>query len=378
MRQRRTLFRNLPTDYDAIRKFDFGICLHGHTMHSRENLGFIERFVEGTPLLVALTRDLLRQFRERHGRKLDFSRAYWTVSISPQQAYAIEKGQIENALDLASMVSITDHDDIEAGMALHSDDPRHIPVSLEWTIHFPPAYLHVGVHNLPAAEARMVMGALANYTAAPEESKLAGLFELLDQFPEVLVVLNHPLWEMEPIGERGVRDMVRTFLARYGRWIHALEINGMRPWGENRSVLEMAQDLNYPVVSGGDRHGCEPSALLNLTNASTFAEFVTEVRAGAAGEIATMPQYREPYNLRVLQVVWDVLRSDRGLSGEERRWPERVFFELADGVPRPLSQCWKGEPPRLRLMTGLTQALEARPLRAALRLALAGEEMEAL
>jgi len=377
MRHPRTVIRNLPTDYSAIHKFDFGISLHGHTIHSRENLGFISRFVEGTPILVAFTRNLLQRYRERHGKKLDFSRAYWTVAISPPQAYAIEKEQIENSLDLASMVSLTDHDDIEAGMALHSGDPRHIPVSMEWTVPFPPAYLHIGIHNLPPAEARMIMSALAGYTAAPEEAKLAGLFELLSQYPDVLLVLNHPLWEMEPIGERGVRDMVRTFLARYGQWIHALEVNGMRPWPENRLVLEMARSLNYPVVSGGDRHGCEPSALLNLTNAATFAEFVTEVREGADCEIVAMPQYREPYNLRVLQIVWDVLRSERGLAGEERRWTERVFFELADGVSRPLSQCWKGEPTQLRLATGLALALEAPPLRAALRLAFAGEEKEA-
>ena len=377
MQHPRTVFRNLPADGNVIRKFDFGVSLHGHTNHSRENLGFIERFVEGTPILVALTRDALRRYREMHGKKLDFSRAYWTAPISPLHAFEIEKWQIEDALDLASMVSLTDHDDIEAGMCLHSNDPRHIPVSLEWTIPFPPAYLHVGVHNLPPAQAREIMSELVSYTATPEESRLASLFEHLDHFPGTLVVLNHPLWEMEPIGERAVRDMVRTFLARYGRWIHALEVNGMRPWPENRLVLEMAQNLNYPVVSGGDRHGCEPSAMLNLTNASTFAEFVSEVRKGAASEIVTMPQYREPYNLRVMQVVWDVLRNDRDLAGEERRWTERVFFELVDGAPKPLSQCWKGEPTELKLMTGFTMALEARPLRAALRMAFAGEEREA-
>ncbi len=67
--------------------------------HSRENLGFIERFVEEIPILAALTRDALRRYRERHGKKLDFSRAYWTAPISAQQAYAIEKGQIEKSLD---------------------------------------------------------------------------------------------------------------------------------------------------------------------------------------------------------------------------------------------------------------------------------------
>ena len=263
-------------------------------------------------------------------------------------------------------------------MSLHGDGPQHIPVSLEWTVPFPPGELHIGVHNLPPGDARQIMSALSSYTVAPEESKLAGLFEHLDQFREVLVVLNHPLWEMDPIGERAVWGMVRTFLARYGRWVHALEVNGLRPWAENRRVIEMARNLNYPLVSGGDRHGCEPSAMLNLTNAATFAEFVSQVREGGACEIVTMPQYREPLNLRILQVVWDVPRDDRGLAGEERRWTERVFFELADGAPKPLSQCWKGEPPELRLMMGFTRALEAPPLRAALRLAFAGGERGAL
>jgi hypothetical protein len=378
MRQRRTVFRNALSDHDLIRKFDFGISLHGHTHHSRENLGFIERIVEGTPVLAALTRDALRRYRELHGKKLDFSRAYWTAPVSPEQAYAIEKQQIERTLDLASMVSITDHDDIEAGLALYPCDPRHVPISLEWTVPFPPAYLHVGIHNLPSTEARETMARLAGYTATPDESKLVDIFEHLDHFPGTLLVLNHPLWEMEPIGERAVRDMVRNFLARFGRWMHAVEVNGMRPWSENRLVLDLAHNLNYPIVSGGDRHGCEPAAMLNLTSAATFAEFVREVREGAQSEIVTMPQYREPFNLRVLQVVWDVLRSDRTLAGEERRWTERVFFELVDGVPKPLSQCWEDEPTEVRLMTGFTRALEARPFRAALRLAFAGEKRELL
>jgi hypothetical protein len=80
----------------------------------------------------------------------------------------------------------------------------------------------------------------------------------------------------------------------------------------------------------------------------------------------------------VLQVVWDILRNDRGMAGEESRWTERVFFELVDGVPMPLSQCWEYEPTELRLMTGFTRALEARPLRAVLRLAFAGEERNTL
>ena len=30
------------------------------------------------------------------------------------------------------------------------------------------------------------------------------------------------------------------------------------------------------MISGGDRHACEPAACLNLTNAASFGEFVAE------------------------------------------------------------------------------------------------------
>jgi hypothetical protein len=59
--------------------------------------------------------------------------------------------------------------------------------------------------------------------------------------------------------------------------------------------------------------------MLNLPNAATFAEFVSEIRDGAACEIVAMPHYRESYNLRLLQIVWDVLRSARGLTVARRR-----------------------------------------------------------
>jgi len=32
------------------------------------------------------------------------------------------------------------------------------------------------------------------------------------------------------------------------------------------------------LVSGGDRHGVEPNANINLTNATSFTEFVHEIR----------------------------------------------------------------------------------------------------
>ena len=48
------------------------------------------------------------------------------------------------------MVSITDHDDINAPMLLRSLESAlgAIPVSVEWTVPFHETSFHIGIHNL--------------------------------------------------------------------------------------------------------------------------------------------------------------------------------------------------------------------------------------
>ena len=43
-------------------------------------------------------------------------------------------------------------------------------------------------------------------------------------------------------------------------------------------AMELAEEFQTTAVSGGDRHGTEPNAVLNLTNAGVFGEFAHEVR----------------------------------------------------------------------------------------------------
>ena len=84
-------------------------------------------------------------------------------------------------------------------------------------------------------------------------------------------------------GKRGRRDS-RSFTGRLlessGEFIHALELNGLRPWEENQQVISVAKASDRTLVSGGDRHGCEPASVVNVTGASSFSEFAAEVRAG--------------------------------------------------------------------------------------------------
>jgi hypothetical protein len=72
-------------------------------------------------------------------------------------------------------------------------------------------------------------------------------------------------------------------IERYGRVIHALEYNGMRQRRENDRVLELARHVRKPVVGGGDSHLLAPSsALCASPTATTYSEFIEEVRGGHA------------------------------------------------------------------------------------------------
>lgn len=111
------------------------------------------------------------------------------------------------------------------------------------------------------------------------EDTLSDLLALLDHVPDTLLVLNHPRWDVARVGAAQHASSLRSFLARHRPWIHALEINGLRSWSENREVLRMGEEYDLPVVAGGDRHGCRPTTLLNLTQAATWADFVAEIRS---------------------------------------------------------------------------------------------------
>jgi hypothetical protein len=164
--------------------------------------------------------------------------------------------------------------------------------------------------------------------------------------------------------------MLHSFLRSYGSYIHALEVSGLRPWPENEQVLQMAEDLCVPVVSGGDRHGWEASTMLNLTRARSFSGFVAEIRQDGLSEIVVMPNYQQPFGLRMMQVAWDVLRDYPRHPCICAHWTDRVFFECDDGAVRPLSHCFKnGLPQELRLLTGAMRQLERQPWRTLLHAA---------
>jgi len=200
-------------------------------------------------------------------------------------------------------------------------------------------------------------------------AELGQLLEALDGDPGVLIVLNHPLWDMAGIGAAKTYALVKEFLRNYGHRIHALEMNGLRSWQENLGAVSLAKEWDHPVVAGGDRHGLEPNATINLTRAATFAEFATEIRVERSSDIAVLPQYKEPLAFRHLLTAWDAVREHPKFI-DKQRWEARVFVLCYDGVERPLSAVWKkGAPAWIDPCLNVVGLLASPPVRTAARLA---------
>ncbi|MGD0157280.1 MAG: hypothetical protein ABSB50_14375 [Terracidiphilus sp.] len=336
-------------DKDVPKGFRTGVSLHSHTNQSRETLDFLANFGNQYPVMRPLLSRLERRAEQMHGIRVDYAASYWTPPMTPKLAFDLEMRQIEK-LGLAPMVSITDHDNIKAPMLLRTvPSARQIPVSVEWSAPYGGAQsFHLGVHNLPSARAAQWMASLEDLTAHPSDARLTEILVALDREPNVLVVFNHPMWDLYLIGKEKHQFLVNEFLQKNGAYIHALELNGLRNWDENRAVRRLAEKWNMVLISGGDRHGVEPNANVNLTNATTFTEFVHEVRREKKSNVLFMQQYAEPWKHRIMRSAIDAIRHYPEFPQGSRSWDDRVFHPDASGTVRPLHELWPhGSAPRL-------------------------------
>lgn len=358
---------------DFRRRFKTGVSLHCHTQHSKELLEFVPHVAAKIPIVSVFWERERKGYIERHGKPMDFADAHWTPPLAPNQVYDLETAQI-NSLDLDALVSITDHDDIKAGkrVRVEHQNGADAPISLEWTVPFEEGHFHVGVHNLPHARADEITKDLLDFTFAKkrelkfEENHLNELFALLNEIPDVLIVLNHPLWDIEIVGKPRHNVLLDAFLAKYARWIHAFELNGFRSWSENRRVVEMAEAFGFPVVSGGDRHGCQPNSVVNLSTSKSFGEFVEQIRRDKFSQIVLMPQYRRPLGWRQLETFADILKKYPDYEEDRRHWTGRVNVTTEETGLVPLSHFWAtGGPLWLKAATWTLGALGsplARPM----------------
>ena len=330
----------------ATANFRAAVSLHSHTLHSKESLDFLDRLAGDRRWLDACIGRAKRSYLRRNGRPLDFRRGWWTPPLSPHAAWALEKNQIESRLGLSALVSLTDHDDVEAPLSLHVlEECAGVPISVEWTVPYEGTFFHLGIHNLPAERARECMSLLGAFTRKPDPVVLISLLAYLSATPDLLVVFNHPCWDESRVGPGRHRELVEQFIGRHGDYIHAIEFNGLRPVSENRLAVRLAEESCKPLISGGDRHGLEPNEVLNLTNASTFSEFVSEVRAGFS-LVLIMGHFFEPFALRVFRTVEDALGTHRHHGLGWHAWSDRVFYEGEDGVTRSLTQLLAERHPR--------------------------------
>ena len=350
--------------------FRTGVSLHSHTLHSQETLAFIDRLADRSRLCRLWLQHGRTQYKQAQGTALDLNSGWWTPPLAPYDAWSLERQHIENLLDRSALVSLTDHDDIEAPLALRVLQPcRHLPVSVEWTVPYGPTFFHLGVHNLAPERARGIMAELQAFTESGRTADLGELLSTLAANRGTLIVFNHPCWDENAIGQEAHMQWATQFIKHYGEYLHALELNGLRPWAENREVIRLGFACEKPLISGGDRHAVEPNTILDLTDATTFSEYVEQVRSGWTNVLVTR-QYSEPFKFRILQSLQEVMayREDHGRGW--KRWSDRVFYRCEDGVVRSLTTLFGEKAPALvRLVAVAVGISRHRGLRRSCRLA---------
>ncbi len=138
--------------------------------------------------------------------------------------------------------------------------------------------------------------------------------------------------------------------------------------------MQMATETGHVLISGGDRHGLEPNANINLTDAENFTDFVHEIRVERRSHVLYMEQYAKRWEQRILHSTLDATPDFPHFVEGWRNWDDRVFHKDAEGVMRPISQLWKGgHPPRVALIAiGLVRLARHRPVSSPLSLAFLG------
>jgi len=332
---------------------------------------FIPRVLRKVAPAMLLLRHLEARHRTRWGKEVQYNRIFWRPPVSPVFAHALESRQIREILGLNPLVSITDHDNIDACADLHALNIQ-VPFSFEWSVYYDATVFHIGVHNLPGDGARLLLEEMRGITANPDPQRLAQMLRDLNAMRDVLVVLNHPFSNELRTGFRTHVRLLQRFLREFGGFFHALELNGLQPHSHNRRVARMAAEMALPVISGGDRHCTEPNANVNLTNAATFAEFVEEIRKERVSRVLFMPQYRESTACRYVEFIAQAVATYPEFAGRER-WVDRVFKDTDDG-PEPVAVHWSyGGPWPIRAFVSVIGFMASPQMRPTLRLALGAQ-----
>jgi predicted metal-dependent phosphoesterase TrpH len=285
------------------REFGYAVSLHNHSRHSVEKLAALNHVIKKT-FMRPLSGTLQRSFGLGGIPNLNYAEVTFNPPYSPDDVYQMEADAAAKWGFNGVHLAITDHDEYAGGLELQRTRPDlngRIAVSEELSLWFEGHLFHLGVCHLPESG---VEETHAQIQAAARGGRYDELFELL-KASGCLVILNHPLVAWGP----GAKAIPATeLLSRYGWAIHALEVNGMRPREENDRVLELARQWRKPVVGGGDSHLLVASSMISLSRASTFQDFIAEVKDGHAVPFVT-PDYFAPLNWKLfLRVIFFISR----------------------------------------------------------------------
>src|SRR5271165_2677439 len=114
----RTRVHRFQPEADSFSRFKYGVSLHSHTMYSKERLDRLPHYIAKVPIGSYILEREIGRLHLYTGRIFDFKKFYWTPPLSPREAHELESQQIEKSLKLKPMVSLSDHDSVEAGLHL--------------------------------------------------------------------------------------------------------------------------------------------------------------------------------------------------------------------------------------------------------------------
>jgi len=133
------------------------------------------------------------------------------------------------------------------------------------------------------------------------------------------------------IGQQAHDDALRSFTRIYGHYFHAVELNGFRPWTENQLAIGLAEELDLPIISGGDRHCLHHNSMINITNAESFSEFVREIRVDKQSQVLILPEYSRSLLHRQIRSISQILGKFSEFPESRRKWSQRIYFDWQDG-----------------------------------------------
>jgi hypothetical protein len=187
MNLRNTRLHIISRKSELAEKARTGVSMHCHTEHSKEMLDFVPHYAEKLPIIAQFWRRERDRYVKREGKAIDFSTAFWSPPLGPEQVYDIERSQI-NEGGLAAIVSLTDHDSIDSTLKVNETNANSsAPISMEWTVPFDYGFFHVGVHNLPTDRAAELTATLLEYTfdtSNHTNERLTEMFAMLNEIPK--------------------------------------------------------------------------------------------------------------------------------------------------------------------------------------------------